>query len=171
MSKKQDFKVKIIAEYACFLALSMIVSYIETLLPVFIGIPGAKLGIANAVIVFALYRIGVKGAFCINLSRVLLCGLLFGNLYSMMYSLAGAMFSFIMMCLIRQIPAFGMVGVSISGGIMHNIAQLLLAVMITKVPLLLYYVPILIIVGAITGLLNGWIAQIIYKRTRKQIDE
>ncbi len=161
---------KKIAEYACLLAFAMIVSYIEALIPIPLGIPGAKLGLANVAIVFCLYRTGTGSAFIINICRVLLCGLLFGNAYGMLYSLIGAVFSLLIMACMKHIKAFSMIGVSIAGGVAHNIGQLLLALCITQVPVLWYYFPFLLITGALTGLLNGSLANVIYKRIGKHTE-
>lgn len=158
---------KKLAEYACLLAFAMIVSYIEALIPITLGIPGAKLGLANIAIVFCLYQMGMGGAFIINICRVLLCGLLFGNAYGMLYSLAGAVVSLLIMAFMKRIKAFSMVGVSIAGGVAHNIGQLLLALCITPVPVLWYYFPFLLIIGALTGFLNGSLANVTYDRIAK----
>ncbi len=165
-----QLRTKKLAEYACLLAFAMMVSYIEALIPIPLGIPGAKLGLANVVIVFCLYRIGICGAFLINLCRVILCGLLFGNAYGMLYSLAGAILSLLIMACMKHIKAFGMIGVSIAGGAAHNIGQLLLAFCITQVPVLWYYLPFLLVTGALTGLLNGSLANVIYKRIDKHTE-
>ena len=158
---------KKLTEYACLLGFAMMVSYLEAVIPIPLGIPGAKLGLANVVIVFCLYYLGPFGAIMVNLCRILLCGLLFGNLYSILYSLAGAVFSILVMVFIKQIKLFSLVGVSVAGGVAHNIGQLLLALLITKVLILMYYVPFLLVMGALTGLLNGSVAGIVYKRVPK----
>lgn len=160
---------KKLAEYACLLAFAMIVSYIEALIPIPLGIPGAKLGLANVAIVFCLYRIGTGSAFIINICRVVLSGLLFGNAYGMLYSLVGATLSLLIMACVKRILAFGMIGVSIAGGVAHNIGQLLLALCITQVPVLWYYLPFLLITGALTGFLNGSLANLIYKSINKGV--
>lgn len=149
---------KKVALYGCFLAFAMIASYIEAVLPFSIGIPGTKLGLANAVIVGCLYSFGVGSALTINVCRILLSALLFGNLYSMLYALSGAAFSFAVMVIFKNMKAFGVVGVSIAGGVTHNFGQLMIALLVTKVPVLLYYIPVLILVGSLTGFLNGWLA-------------
>lgn len=160
---KKNSAVKI-AEWGCLLALAMAVSYIEALLPIHLGIPGAKLGLANCVIVLCLYGYGKATATIINLTRVVLCSLLFGNLYSMQYALAGAIFSLIIMILCSGIKVFGMVGISILGGVSHNLGQLTVAMIVTGVPVILYYIPFLIVIGALTGWINGGLASLIYKR-------
>ncbi len=158
---------KKVALYGCFLAFAMIVAYIEAILPFSTGIPGTKPGLANAVIVSCLYMFGVGPALTINVCRILLSALLFGNLYSMLYALSGAVFSFIIMMIVKNCKCFGMIGVSVAGGVAHNFGQLLIAILITKVPVLFYYIPVLILVGSLTGLLNGWLATILNKKIVK----
>ncbi len=158
----KKIKTQELAEYALFLAFAMIVSYIEVLIPIPIGIPGAKLGLANVAILFCLYKKGPLGATLVNLSRVVLCSLLFGSLYSMLYSFVGAVLSLSTMILLKQIKSFSMIGVSITGGVSHNIGQLIVALIITQVPVLMYYVPFLLLVGALTGLLDGLVAKTVY---------
>lgn len=164
MKKKTVLKT---AHYGCMLAFAMLVSYIEALMPFPAGIPGMKLGLANAVIVFCIYSFGLKPALCINVCRVVLSGLLFGNMYSLLYSLAGALVSFACMAILRKCKYLGITGVSIVGGVMHNVGQLILAVMITGVWVLLYYLPVLLLIGAITGFMNGLLAGLLHKRMHK----
>lgn len=158
-------KTKTTAEFGCLIAFAMIASYVEFLLPIPIGIPGAKLGLANVAVVYGLERIGAKGMILVNICRILLCGLLFGNLYSMLYSFAGGIFSMLVMIILYKTKVFSIIGVSIAGGVVHNLGQLMLALVITEVPVLLYYIPFLLIAGALTGLLNGWLARIAVQRT------
>ena len=168
MKKKS---VRMIAQYGCMLAFAMIVSYVEAILPFHIGVPGAKLGLANFAIVYCIYTFGVGPALLLNLSRIILMGLLFGNPYSMLYSFAGAVFSFIAMVLIKRCRAFSMIGVSIAGGVMHNVGQVLMAYIITKVVFLFYYLPVLLVLGAVTGFANGLLSHYIYKKTKHIISE
>lgn len=160
---------KKVALYGCFLAFAMIVAYIEAILPFSLGIPGTKLGLANAVIVSCLYMFGIGPALAINICRIVLSALLFGNIYSMLYALSGAVFSFVIMILLKKCKSFGMTGVSVAGGVAHNFGQLLIAVLITKVPVLLYYVPVLILVGSLTGFANGWLAIFMYDKIGKKL--
>lgn len=170
-NKKKKMNTEKVVWLACLLAFAMIISYIEALIPIPLGIPGAKLGLANVAIVFCLYQSGPYGALLVNVSRVILCGLLFGNPYSMLYSIVGAAFSFVIMVLLKRIPSFSMIGVSIAGGVAHNIGQLLLALCITQVPVLLYYIPFLLMTGAVTGLLNGGLTRLVYDRVEKIVNK
>ena len=137
------------------LAISMILAYIESILPLAIGIPGVKLGLPNLVVVLLLYSYGKREALSVNLLRIMLTGFLFGNLYSILYAFAGALFSFCIMVILRKTGMFSIVGVSISGGVAHNIGQILVAMLVVETFAPAFYLPFLLIAGAITGLLIG----------------
>lgn len=140
------------------LALSMILSYIESILPFNVGIPGIKLGLPNLIVVLLLYVYGGREAFTVNCLRILLSGFLFGNLYSIFYALAGAVFSFCAMLLLRKTGYFSIVGVSICGGVFHNIGQILIAIVIVETAAPAFYLPVLLAAGAFTGFLIGFTA-------------
>ena len=106
-----------VAYFGVFVALAFIFSYIETLLPVPIGIPGVKLGLANLVIVIALYKMGTKFSLPLTVARVILAGFMFGSMFSMLYSLAGALVSFAAMVFLKSRDGFSVMGVSIVGGV------------------------------------------------------
>lgn len=140
------------------LALSMILSYIESILPFSVGIPGVKLGLPNLAVVLLLYTYGAKEAFIVNLLRILLSGFLFGNLYSILYAFSGAICSFGMMLLLRRVKCFSIVGVSVGGGVFHNIGQILTAVFVVETYAPAFYLPFLMIAGAVTGFVIGIVA-------------
>ena len=140
-----------------YIAVSMILSYIETLIPFNFGVPGIKLGLANLTTVIILYTLGWKEALCVNLIRIILSGFMFGNMSMIMYSMAGALFSFICMILVKRTGKTSTLGVSLVGGVTHNIGQLVVAAFALHTLSILYYVPVLIIAGAITGALIGYI--------------
>lgn len=160
MSKK-------IAVTALFTSFGIVLSYIETFIPV-IGIPGVKLGLANLVILIALYLLSAREALCINFIRILLVGFMFANVFSIIYSLAGAVFSFISMVLVKKMK-FSMVTVGIFGGVFHNIGQILVACFVVETYSVFYYVPILMVSGIITGAVIGVLSAIIESRMRKYI--
>lgn len=141
------------------LAISMILAYIESILPFAIGIPGVKLGLPNLVVVLLLYSYGKKEALSVNLLRILLTGFLFGNLYSILYALAGALFSFCVMAIVRKTGIFSIVGVSISGGVSHNIGQILVAMFVVETFAPAFYLPFLLIAGTVTGFLIGIVCE------------
>lgn len=136
-------------------ALAMIFSYVETLIPFNFGVPGMKLGLANLAVVTALYLMGAGQAFMISLLRILLISITFGNMSAMMYSLAGGMLSFGAMALLAGRKGFSVVGVSVLGGAMHNVGQLLAAVLVVENFQVIYYLPPLLAGGVVTGLLIG----------------
>ena len=108
-------------------ALAFVLSYIETLVPVNLGIPGAKLGLANLVVMVALYTLGTKEAFALSMVRILLTGLTFSSMAAMLYSFAGGLLSFAVMYLAKRSKLFSATGVSVLGGISHNAGQILVA--------------------------------------------
>lgn len=137
------------------LALALICSYVEALIPVPIGIPGVKLGLTNVVIVGILYISGAGDAALISFARVLLAGFFFGNLYSILYSLAGAALSLAVMALIQKTNRLHLISVSAAGGIAHNVGQFLVAALVVENYRILYYLPVLFLVGMATGVLIG----------------
>ena len=156
----RNSKARRVALYGMLTALAFILSYVESLVPVILGIPGVKLGLANLVVVIALYTLDLKGAFVISAVRIVLSGLTFGGLFSMLYSLAGGLFSFAVMAILSRKKVFGTVGVSVCGGVAHNIGQLLVAMAVLETESVWYYFPVLLISGSVAGvligLLGGW---------------
>ena len=146
---------KKIANIAMLVALAIIFSYVEVLIPINIGIPGVKLGLANLVIVIALYSLDMGDVWLISLVRIVLVGFMFGSLMSIAYSLAGAIVSLIAMMIIKKTDFFGIMGVSIIGAVCHNMAQIAVAAFVVKNNGIYYYVPMLLIAGVITGGIIG----------------
>lgn len=153
-----------VAYLSVMIAFSMILSYIESLVPFYFGAPGIKLGLANFIIILMLYSRNIREALLINLVRIVLSGFLFGSMFSILYSLSGGLLSFVIMLLARKNGLFDLTGVSICGGISHNIGQLLIAMYVVHTAGVLYYIPILLIGGLVTGLLIGVIATQVLKR-------
>lgn len=152
-------------------ALAIILGYVEMLLPVFFVVPGMKLGLANLVTVFVLYRYRAKEAAVISLIRIVVIGFLFANLFSILYSLAGAALSLLCMTAARRFSGLSIVGVSILGGVTHNPGQLIVAALVVENGNVFYYFPALLISGLVTGALIGIVTGEILKRTtgRKSI--
>lgn len=142
-----------------FLALALICSYIESLIPISFGIPGVKLGLTNIVVVLMLYCIGAKEALAVSVCRIVLAGFLFGNLFSILYSLAGGLLSFLIMWAVKRTGKLGILPVSVCGGIFHNIGQLAVAALVVENYNVFYYLPVLLLAGAATGLAIGVVAQ------------
>lgn len=154
---------------ALLVALAMILSYVEVLIPFNFGIPGIKLGLANLVVVVALYLLDTRQALMISVVRILLVAFTFGNMASLLYSIAGGLLSFIVMVLVKNIKGLSTMGVSVAGGISHNIGQIIVAVFVVKNMNLFFYLPVLMIAGIITGFLIGLVAGLIIPSVRKAL--
>ena len=154
------------AYFGVFTALALILSYVETLIPVQFGIPGIKLGLANLVVVIVLCKTDWKEALLLSVSRVLLAGFIFGSLFSIIYSLAGGVLSLLVMAVLVRSERFGVAGVSMAGGVAHNIGQLATAMIAVSTYQVGYYLPVLLIAGLVTGAVIGLAADAVLKRIR-----
>ena len=152
-------------------AAALMLSYIESLFILVPGIPGIKLGFANLAVVLCLYRYGWKEALFLNAVRIALAAFLFGSMFTMLYSLAGAACAFAAMVLAKRLKLFSIVGVSVLGGVCHNLGQLAVAVAVTETPAIAYYLPVLVISGIITGAFTGFCAQFTYQRLSKNLQK
>lgn len=141
-----------------FLALALILAYIESLIPISFGIPGIKLGLPNLIVVLLLYQGKMREALLVNAARIVLSGFMFSNLYAIMYALAGALFSFAAMLAGRRLRCFSIIGVSVLGGVAHNIGQIIVAMLVVETFYVGYYIPFLIAAGTITGAALGFAA-------------
>lgn len=146
---------KKVAFLGIFLALALILSYVESLIPFYFGVPGMKLGLANVSVVLLLYLVGVREALLVSMLRVILAGFLFGNAFSIFYSMAGALLSFLVMFLLKRTEKFHVITVSAAGGISHNLGQIAVAVCVVENYHLFLYFPLLMIAGMVTGVLIG----------------
>ena len=144
-------------------ALALIFSYIEFLVPLPIAIPGIKLGLANIVCLVCLYALGEKHAFLINTTRIALAALLFGSVFSALYALAGGVVSFAVMALLKRTKRFSVCGVSMAGGVFHNLAQLAVAGLLVESAQVFYYFPVLLLSGMATGIGIGILATLILR--------
>lgn len=156
-----------VAHFGVYTALALIFSYVETLIPINFGIPGVKLGLANLIIVVALYKMSLKEAYILSIVRVVLSGFIFANLFSIIYSLAGGLLSLSVMALLKKTNQFSVLGISMAGGVFHNIGQLIMAIIVLESFNIAYYFPVLIISGVVTGLLIGIISNEMLKRLHK----
>lgn len=170
-------------ELGFFLALALILAYVESLIPFSFGIPGIKLGLPNLIVLLILYQnapvhdnmnhADIKEALLVNMLRIILSGFLFSNLYAILYALAGALVSFAAMLAGRRMNCFSIVGVSVLGGVFHNIGQIIVAMLVVETFYVGYYIPFLIIAGTVTGAVLGFVAMelrpylIRYGRRRK----
>lgn len=160
---------KKIAFISLFVALAMICSYIESLIPINFGIPGVKLGLANVVSVVVLYLFSPLIALIVVILRVILIGILFGNMFSILYSLTGGVVSVILMYITKKTNLFSLVGVSIVGGVSHNLAQLFVAMVVIEQLKLSLYGPVLIISGIVTGTMIGLLCMQVIKRVETYV--
>lgn len=144
--------------------LAMILSYLESQIPAFVAVPGVKVGLANIAVVFALYKLGAKEAAGISLVRVVLTSLLFGSGASFLYSAAGAALSLGGMLLLKRVPAFSYVAVSVLGGVLHNAGQIGMACLLLETNVIVYYLPFLVLSGTVAGVAVGILAAILIKR-------
>lgn len=160
-------KTSKVAKYGLLIALAMVLSYVESLVPVFFAVPGMKLGLTNVVVLFALYAMDDKSAIVINIIRILLVGFMFGNGMSILYSLAGGLLSGIVMIALKRFSPLGIVTVSIAGGIAHNLGQILVAMILLQTKAIAWYLIILWFTGIGAGIVVGVISSEIVKRLSK----
>lgn len=160
-------KGKKVAFLGIFCGLALMLSYLESLIPLNFAVPGIKLGLANLVVVFVLYYLDPLDAVLVNLVRILITGLLFGNLFSILFSVAGALVSFFVMWPLSRLRKYSCIGISIAGGVTHNLAQIAVAAFVIKTVQIFYYIPVLLISGLACGLVMGILAKIVIKNIRK----
>nr|WP_106788299.1 Gx transporter family protein [Massilistercora timonensis] len=153
-----------VAYFGVFTALALIFSYVESLIPIQLGIPGVKLGLANLIIVIALYKMRLSEVFLLSIVRILLSGFLFGNYFSILYSLAGGLLSLAVMALLKKAGDFSVMGISMAGGVSHNVGQLVVAMLVVETVSVSYYLPVLLVAGLVTGFLIGVAAGEMLKR-------
>lgn len=153
-----------IAQIGVLVSLAMVLSYLESLFPVFLAVPGIRIGLANIAIVFALYHLGFRAALGISVVRVVLSALLFGSVISMSYSLCGALISLAMMAILKRSGLFGTVAVSVVGGVSHNLGQIAVACLILQTKAIAYYIPVLILSGVVSGVVIGIVSAVVLAR-------
>ena len=157
---------KKISTYGLLIALAFLFGFLESVFPIPVPVPGIKLGLANIVIMTALYMLSARDAFFLMLIRILLAGFTFGGMASALYSLGGGLLSFCVMVLLKKTGWFSMLGVSIAGGVFHNVGQLLVAMAVLQSRSLIGYLPVLLAAGVITGLVVGVLSNEIGKRLK-----
>ena len=149
-----------VAQYGLFAALAILMGYVEMLIPLPLLVPGMKLGLANVIIVIVLYHMDTKSAFFISLVRVLMSGLLFQGFAGLLYSLAGALLSLAVMALLKKTGKVSITGVSVMGGVFHNVGQIIVAAAVVKNIKMAYYLPFLLVTGVVTGFVIGAVARL-----------
>ena len=155
-----------VAVFGVFTSLALILSYVELLIPINFGIPGMKLGLANLLVVILLYKGCPRDALLLSVIRILLSGLIFGNMFSIFYSLGGGLLSLAVMVFLKKTGQFTVAGISIGDGASHNVGQLLVAMFVVQTYQVGYYLPVLLIAGVITGAVIGILSAEVLKRTQ-----
>lgn len=158
-----------ITELGMLLAISLVLSYLETLLPVMVAVPGVKIGLANIITMVLLYNRNLRGTFLFMVIRVVLAGFLFSGVSGILYSLAGGMCCISIMSILKRFSIFSVMGVSMAGAVFHNIGQILVAVLVMENMHILYYLPVLCVSGTLSGLLIGYITYFIVKHYSRVI--
>lgn len=159
-------KTRRLALLAMLSALAMILSYVESQIPSPVPVPGVKLGLANLAVVFALYALDWRAAALVSLVRVIVVSVMFGSGVSLLYSLAGAVLALGAMLALRRSGKFSPMAVSVAGGVMHNVGQVLVASVLLSRDLFAYYLPFLLISGTLTGALIGAAAAVVVDRVK-----
>lgn len=157
---------KRLATLSVIIATAIILSFVESRIPAFVAIPGVKVGLANIAVIFALYKLGIGDAVCVSLIRVVLISLLFGSVMSLWYSLGGAVLSFSAMLAMKYLTPANTVSVSLTGGVAHNIGQILVACLVLDTNVLFYYLPFLLLSGVVAGIAVGLASALLIKRIK-----
>lgn len=160
-------KSKQVSRYALLIALAMVLSWLESLVPISAAVPGMKLGLTNLVVIFALFRMRSVDAAIISFVRVLLVSFTFGNAYAFAYSIAGAVLSLLIMLALKKSGRFSTVGVSIAGGVGHNLGQIIVAALVLETEKIFFYLPVLMVSGMAAGVCIGLLGGIITERLKK----
>lgn len=145
-------------------SLALILSFVESRIPAFVAIPGIKVGLANIAVIFTLYKFGTKEAAAVSLVRVALVSMLFGSPVSLIYSLTGAVLSFAIMLLLKKLTPLSEIGVSVAGGVAHNIGQICAASVMLGTNVVVYYLPFLLLSGTIAGVVVGVASGLLIKK-------
>ena len=159
-------KTKRLAYLAVTISVAMVLSFVESRLPAFVAVPGVKVGLANIAVIFALYKFGAKEAVAISLIRVALVALLFGSFVSLLYSVAGAVLSLSGMLLLKKLAGLSEVGVSVCGGVLHNVGQIAVACVIMQTNVIVYYLPFLLLSGTVAGVVIGLASAMLIKKIK-----
>lgn len=168
MREKTSRRVRRVAYDGLFAALAFGFSFVELLLPIDFGVPGVKIGLANVVSLFVLYRVGIIDAAAVSLVRILLAGALF-NAAAVPYSLSGAALSLLVMVLLKKANVFSVTGVSIAGAVAHNLGQVICSAVLLRTTAIAWYFFVLVVSGVIGGCAVGLLAAWIMRRFEKYV--
>ncbi len=172
MMKKSDSRkldTKRLTLLSALIAVAMILSYIESMIPAFVAVPGVKMGLSNIATVFTLYTLGWPYAIIVSVVRVFLSALLFGNVVGLIYSVSGAALALLTMILLKKIDKFSTIGVSVVGAVCHNIGQIIAACIVMETAAIAYYLIPLFLSGTIAGVLIGIASGSLIERIKKYI--
>ena len=148
------------------LALMLVLGFVESMIPVTVTIPGIKLGLSNGVLIFAVYMLNIPIAFLLMLLKVTLASMLYAGFGAFPYALAGGVLSLAAMALSSRVKGLHPVTVSMVGGVMHNVGQVAMAMLMLNTSRLMYYMAILMLVGLATGALTGICAHQVMKHLK-----
>ena len=148
------------------IAMMLVLGFVESRIPINAGIPGIKLGLSNGVLIFAIYMLDLPTAWLLMALKVMLSGLLFGGFNTIMYALAGGVLSMLAMTMLSKVKGMHPITVSMVGGVMHNVGQVAIAMILLHTRQLLYYMAVLIVVGLICGALTGIVASSVMKHLK-----
>ena len=162
---RNKIEIKKLALYALCVAICLIIGFIENLVNLSFIAPGVKLGLSNCVALLLVCRGDIKGAFSVNIARILLSALLFGSPISLLFALCGGIFSLAVTTVLIRLKSVSEIGVSIAGGAVHNVFQCIAAVVFTGAGVL-YYLPVLLLCGAACGAATGVLVKIISKKLK-----
>lgn len=166
--RKNTLRTKRITYLALFASLALLLSYVEMLLPpIFTAVPGIKMGLPNIIIIVILYRFGIKEAAVVSFVRLTIVTILFGSIMMFWYSLAGALLSMTIMGVLKKLDFMSTVGVSVAGAIMHNLGQIIVAILLLHTTEIAYYMIVLSITGTIAGIFIGLCGALMHKRLEK----
>ena len=160
-------EIRALVRIGVFSALSIVMGYLEQMIPLPIAFPGVKIGLSNICVLVTLYMWGWKSSLAISVIKSLVCGILFWGVSGAMYGIAGAMLSFLVMALLVKYDLLGLIGVSIAGAVFHNLGQLIMLYVMSGSFSFIYYMAVLGISGVIMGTITGVLCSVVLKRIRK----
>ena len=146
------------------LSFALILSFVESRIPALVASPGIKAGLANIAVIFALYKLGTREAVVVSILRVMIVSMLFGSVASLIYSVAGAVLSLSVMILLKKLTPLSEVTISVFGGVMHNVGQIVAASFMLSTNVVVYYLPFLLISGTLAGIAIGVASALLIKR-------
>ena len=167
--RKNAIDTKRMVTLSSLIAVAMILSYVESMIPAFVAVPGVKMGLSNIATVFALYTLGWPYAISVSVIRVFLSALLFGNFVSLIYSISGAALALLVMILLKKINTFSSIGISVAGGVCHNAGQIIAACIVMQNAAISLYIIPLVVSGTLAGVLIGIVSGMLVERIKRYL--